>query len=378
VLEPVAYTQDDGLRSIEGQNAGYPSGWLDANGNIWFATVRGLVRVRPGPERTLPPPAIVVDPPRNDGENHVVRYAALRLGSPERVQFRYRIGNNAAWIFAGAERTLRFSNLPAGEHRLSIAARQAGQPWSDPVQVSLVQKPRLHETWWFRCLIAAAAGALIYAVYRWRMALVQMRYRAVLSERNRIAREWHDTLLAGLSAISWQLDATLDRLREKSETAPEAVEIARTMVQHCRAEARHVIWDLRSEEPELASLASSVRSSMAEIVRGHDIQYSVGVEGDPEPLTGDLAQNVLRICQEAANNAIRHGAAKRIDVLLRFAPHRLVAAVADNGCGFAPESVPAGHFGLEIMKERASRFGGSLTVSSRQGAGTTVTAEIPL
>jgi signal transduction histidine kinase len=243
--------------------------------------------------------------------------------------------------------------------------------------IDLTQPPRWFETWWFRVLVTASAGLLLWLAYRWQMMIVKGRYSAVLAERNRIAREWHDTLLAGFSAISWQLDATLGRLREKPDTAQESVELAGKMVRHYRAEARRVIWDLRNDQPESADLAVSIRQALAELTRDGGVSAEVNVAGEFPTLPGELSLNLLRIAQEAAGNAFRHASPNRIEVRLRAGGGFVEIEVHDDGCGFDPARVPAGHFGLAIMRERAERFGGRLGVESSPGGGTIVSARIP-
>src|SRR4051794_9194653 len=102
-----------------------------------------------------------------------------------------------------------------------------------------------------------AAGALLY---RRRVRALQGRYASIIAERKRIAREWHDTLLGGLSGVSWQLQATRLRMVEPPDQAPHALETAQRMVEHCQAEARRVIWDLResaaADEPLPEAFAS--------------------------------------------------------------------------------------------------------------------------
>ncbi len=375
----LTYGQDDGMRTIECQNVGYPSAWKDTGGDLWFPTVRGAVRVRPWRRRIPDPPAVLIEGAVSERQSHSVRFTAARLGAPSRVEFRYRIvGAQSEWTALGAERTLRFDALPAGTHQVLIAAREQGGEWGEPASVSLTQLPRWHETWWFRLLaLALAAGGLVL-IYRWRMLIVRGRYAAVLAERNRISGEWHDTLLAGFSAISWQLDATLRRLREKPETAAETVEVARTMVQHYKAEARRVIWDLRHDSPEGLSMSSAISGALREMTDQRGIEWKLDVEGAVRPVPGEVAQNLLRICQEAASNAIRHAAPTRVDVTLKYASETVAMTVRDDGRGFDPGAVPPGHFGLQIMQERARRFGGDVEVVSHAGVGTTVTAAIPL
>lgn len=377
-LEPVPYTEEDGLRSIECQIVGQPSAWRDPAGNLWFPTVRGVVRIRPQAKPRLPPPKVVVEGVESSSQSHVIRFSAPRLSAPGRLEFRYRVETtDPGWIQAGADRTIRYGRLSAGSHLVSIAARETGGEWGQGTTVALMQAPQQHETWWFRLVVIAAAGSLLWGVYRWRVHLLKGRYAAVMAERNRIAGEWHDTLLAGFSAISWQLEAALKQLREKPQAAAETLGVARTMVQHYRGEARRVIWDLRREQAERESLAAAISRVLGEMTRGRGIEASVVVDGAAEALPGELSQDLLRICQEAAGNAIRHGAPSRIEVRLRFDSRQVLATIRDDGSGFQPERVPVGHFGLDIMRERVKRHGGEMQIDSPEGGGTIITAAIP-
>jgi len=375
-LEPELYGQDDGMRTIECQSVGFPSGWKDGDGDLWFPTVRGVVRIRPSLRKAHAPPHVVIESDVREARTHIVRFTAPRLSGAERVEFRYKT-EGSDWISAAAERTLRFNSLPAGRHTLSIAARAPGGDWGPATSIHLDQPPRFHETWTFRVLCGAALAALFYLFYQWRLYLVKGRYRAVIAERNRISREWHDTLLAGFSAISWQLDAALQRLRDKPDSAAKVVETARSMVHHYKAEARRVIWDLRSNELELPALEQALQHSVAEMTAHAQVASTVEVSGEPVPLSGDLAQNVLRICQEAVTNSLQHGAPTHISVRLRFGQDRLEAAIEDDGKGFDPAAIPNGHFGLAIVRERARRFGGDIEIVTGSGRGTILTASIP-
>lgn len=394
-LDPALYEQEDGLRTIECHGISQPSGWRQPNGDLWFPTAKGFVRIRPGRLARQTPPQVRIEeiragtqplsapvelqPGARDLE---VRFTALRFTSPTHLRFRYRLeDSDPDWIQRGAERSARYTSIPVGAHRLLVEAREPGGPWSPPVALDIRQLPRFYQTAWFFSVVALSMALLAYAFYRWRMLVLRGRYKAVLAERNRIAREWHDTLLAGFSAISWQLDATLTRLKEQPARAAEAVDVARQMVHHYRAEARRVIWDLRDNEPVAESLQDAVTRTLEQIAAGTGAATSVEVAGTPPTMSSDLRQNALRICQEATANAVRHGKAASVRVAIEYAPGALKLRIRDDGTGFEPEralKTPSGHFGLIVMQERARRFGGTLQIDSRPGGGTIVEAELPL
>lgn len=378
-FQPILIGSDEGMRSIECQNVGQPNGWKSADGALWFPTVRGFVSIRPVSRRAPGAPNVVFENVEKTRSGLAVRFTAPRLASPQQLRFRYRLeGVDPAWIEAGQERTLRYNALPPGSRRLLVSACEGSGPWSDPSVLEVTQRPLFYQTWWFFSLWIASAAAVVYAIFRWRMYLLKGRYSAVLTERNRIAREWHDTLLAGFSAISWQLDTTLKRIETEPSKARDTVELARSMVHHYRAEARRVIWDLRNDGPELDDLPRAVALALRETTRDTPIESTVEVSGQPVPLDGEVQQNLLRICQEAAANAVRHSSGKQLRIHLSFDRSHVKATVSDDGVGFDPDCAKEGHFGMAIMRERAQRFGGTLEIRSAQGAGTQVTASIPL
>ncbi|MGJ5815921.1 two-component regulator propeller domain-containing protein [Paludibaculum fermentans] len=394
-VDATLYEQEDGLRTIECHGISQPSGWRDKEGSLWFPTAKGFVRIRPTHAVRPPAPPVRIEeilagaqplaepielqPGARDLE---VRFTALRFSSPAHLRFRYRLeGNDPGWIERPGERSARYSTVPLGLHRLLVEAREPGGPWSQPVSINIRQLPRFYQTAWFFTAVLLGLAALGYAFYRWRIFVLRGRYKAVLAERNRISREWHDTLLAGFSAISWQLDATLTRLKEQPARAAEAVDVARQMVHHYRAEARRVIWDLRENDPVSESLQDAVARTMEQITAGTGVATKLEVTGSPGVISSDLRQNALRICQEATANAVRHGKAANVLVGIQYTPEAVHLRIRDDGAGFEPKralSTRSGHFGLIVMQERARRFGGALHIESAPGSGTIVEADLPL
>ena len=204
------------------------------------------------------------------------------------------------------------------------------------------------------------------------------RHTATVAERNRIAFEWHDTLLAGFSAISWQLDEAQRRQREDPANAAQTIELARTMLQHYRAEARLVIADLLYEESEPASLATLLGQHLPDAIGAAPIALRIDSSGSPSIVSPDVTRQLLRICQEAVTNAVKHARPERIDIKVKHYAPRIQVHIADNGVGFTPENASNGnHFGLRIMRQRARKLGGDLQIRSAPGCGTTIYLDVP-
>ncbi len=396
-LEVMTYNQDDGMRTIECHGLSQPSGWRALDGSLWFPTAKGFVQVRQAKPHSLPPPHVVLEEVSSEAgplqfgpqielragaRNVEIRFAALRLSSPLKVQYRYRMtGFDPEWNAGDEGRSARYNQLPPGPHTFEVQGRDPFGEWSETTTLTLRQQPRFHQTWWFLFLLGLASTGAVAAVYRWRLHTVRSRYASVMEERNRIGREWHDTLVAGFSAISLQLEAAHSRLTDQPARTAEILEVTRKMVHHYRAEARRVIWDLRDNRPEGETLPVALANALSRATESRGIEGVVNLEGVEFELPVDLRHNVLRICQEAIANAAGHGAPSQIVVTITYAPERLTAAVHDDGRGFLPDAASGeanGHFGLMVMQERARRFGGQLVIESAPGVGTTIKASIPL
>lgn len=242
--------------------------------------------------------------------------------------------------------------------------------------------PSIYQSWYFYLVLLIAVVALSMYLLRRKIQLMTGRLGIVLEERNRIASECHDTLMAGFAAISWQLEATAKLFRDSgSETTPAAksCDLARSMVSHCQAEARRIIWDLR-DTGEVTNVLSQALSRA--LSAGHiqaAIETTLDVEGDEIHLAPGCVHHLVCIGQEAVSNAIRHAKPSQILVNLRYDNDALSLSIRDNGHGFLPADRAAshrGHFGIPVMEERARKLGGSLRIQTSVGAGTEVLVKV--
>jgi signal transduction histidine kinase len=204
---------------------------------------------------------------------------------------------------------------------------------------------------------------------------------AVLEERNRIARELHDTLEQDLAGITLHLDLAADCFKKAPEQARQALNMARQMSRHSMVEARRSVWDLRSHLLEHGTLSSALASAVEPLLARSAAKLHVRVNGKTKRLSSTVEMNVLRIGQEAITNAMKHAGASRIDVVLTYHAHSLELTVTDDGCGFDEKTAVfagGGHFGLLDMKERAHLVGSQCKIRSRPGYGTAVEVQIPI
>ena len=206
---------------------------------------------------------------------------------------------------------------------------------------------------------------------------------AVAEERNRLAREIHDTLAQSLFGIMIQMETAGKLLVHEPETASVAIRSARDLARRGVEEARRSIWDLQPRELASGGLIEAVRR---EVTRAgeEEVQISLAVEGD-EPASVDKCNQLaaLRIIQEAVTNVRRHAHAKKATVVLKYDPPEIQIGVSDDGVGFDPSgaqgklSPTRGGFGLTSMQERARLAGGNIEINSAPGVGTQIEVRIP-
>ena len=200
-----------------------------------------------------------------------------------------------------------------------------------------------------------------------------------LEERTRIAQELHDTLLQSFMGASMRLGAAMKSLPSDSPVKPRLDPILQLMEQGID-EGRSAIQGLRSSDLRTLDLVLALSGVQQELSVEPDVDFRISVAGRQQPLRPPIKDEVYRIGREALVNAFRHSGAKRVDFELEYADSDLRMRVRDNGCGIDPELLEAGregHWGLAGMRERATRIGGLLKISSGANAGTEVQLSIP-
>jgi signal transduction histidine kinase len=208
----------------------------------------------------------------------------------------------------------------------------------------------------------------------------KMSDEAVFGERDRMARDLHDTLEQQLAGVALQLDGLAKVAQRDPAQISSRLGLARRMLRHTRVEARRSVWDLRSKVLEIQGLGTALRSMAAGVSSedGPAVTLEIGTLTRPLPVGSDF--HLLRIAQEALANAIKHAAARNVVIALHETPDAVVLSVRDDGCGFSPappEAPITSHFGLLGMRERVEKIGASLDIQSSPGRGCTVTVTLP-
>ncbi|WP_175414748.1 histidine kinase [Nibricoccus aquaticus] len=209
----------------------------------------------------------------------------------------------------------------------------------------------------------------------------EVEFRAVLTERTRLARELHDTLEQALTGIALQLDTASKLFQRNPADASQPLELARGFLHQSQIELRRSIWDLRSRELEQFDLSEALAIASRQISGGTGIAIELDTTGQRRRLPEIVEENLLRIAQEAMTNVVKHAGASRVMVRLIYAEKSVSVEIKDNGGGLNAEKMATQgdrHFGLLGMSERAKRLNGRLDVSGTPGEGTSVRVIIPL
>ncbi|PSB64386.1 hypothetical protein C7B79_09890 [Chroococcidiopsis cubana CCALA 043] len=207
----------------------------------------------------------------------------------------------------------------------------------------------------------------------------QAKQNAVLEERNRMARDIHDSLAQAFTGIILQLEAAKRKIAAQPEAAQNCLLRARSLAASGLSEARRSVRALRPEALESDDLPSALRYTVEQMSWDTKAQIQLQIDGVPRPIPTDVEVNLLRIGQEAITNALRHADAPNIRLNLLFEPEAVHLQIRDDGRGFQPQiQLTNGGFGLIGMQERSSQLGGQLRLVSSIGQGTEIVVTVPI
>ncbi len=372
-----------------------------SDGRLWFATDRGLARIDPAHlvKNVLPPPVSILSignekgrqPPSSAVEfgagTHAVEidYTALSLSMPERVEFRYKLSAvDGNWQNVGTRRQAYYSNLEPGSYRFQVIASNNDGVWNDTgASLDFSIAPAYYQTLWFKILLALAAAAALWSLYLLRLRQATAQVRALLGERmherERIARELHDTLLQGFQGLMLRFQAVMEQIPE-NEPARSKMEKVLERGDKVLLEGREQVSKLRAEAKHGEDLPQAIASCGEDLAQNYAAQFSMAIVGTPQPMDPVVLDEAYRIGREALVNAFAHSHALRIEGEITYDSTNLRLSIRDDGDGIDPgilKSGLAGHWGLFGMRERAQNIGGQLNIWSNHGAGTEVELILP-
>ena len=384
-----------------------------ADGKLWFNTGDGIGVVDPShlAFNKLPPPVHIeqitashrsfwqnlpnaaassVSLPARTPDLQI-DYTALSFVAPEKVHFKYKLeGQDSDWREVVNDREVQYSNLRPGPYRFRVIASNNSGLWNeqgDSLQFSI--DPAYYQTSWFRLLCVATFMALLWATYQFRVRLLHhefdMTLEARVSERTRIARDLHDTILQSFHGLLLRFQTVVLLLPERPIEAKEKLESAIEQAAGAITEGRDSVQGLRASTIERNDLALAISTLGEELENDSSNQgattFRVSVEGQARDLHPILRDEIYKIAAEALRNAFHHAQAKQVEVEIRYDHDQFRLRVRDDGKGIDAAVLSShgleGHYGLRGMRERATLIRGKLAVWSEVDEGTEVELRVP-
>lgn len=393
----------DGLPGVATPVRPLPSAIQAEDGTLWFALSDGLVWTDPtNLVRNTIPPLVSVGSLNTGGvayplsrdrlelpagaDDIRIAYSAASYKLPERVTFRYKLeGQDREWQNVGTRREAVYTNLTPGEYRFTVVACNESGIWSpDGASLKFTILPGWYQSIWFRLTVAAALSLLVVMAYQLRFARavgrVTMLHQERLLERERIARDLHDTLLQGLQGLILRFQAAMLAMKA-DDPMRHSVESTLLKANRVLEEGRDKIYGLRSANESGGDLSTAIATLARELEYTDGPCFDLITQGKPQILQPLVFDEVYRIAAEALLNSYRHAHARRILTLIDYSLFELRLRFTDDGRGIPEDLLQAGsrpgHWGLPGMKERARRIRGRLTLHSSRDAGTEIELRIP-
>jgi len=382
----------DGVRARPGPNGYSPRVAKLPDGSLWFATLSGVSVVSPHDLyfNKLPPPVhiewIIADRKVFSSSrlpaltrDLEIDYTALSLVAPEKNRFKYKLeGHDREWIDAGNRRQAFYNDLPPRKYRFRVIASNNSGVWSETGDVlDFSIAPAYYQTNWFRALIAALIFGAAWGMYRLRLYQIarefSVRLEERVSERTRLARDLHDTLLQSFHGLMLRFQA-VSRLLPDGK-AKEQLEQTLERADQAIAEGRSAVYDLRSSTTETNELSEALTAVGNELSKEDAAEFSLVVEGEARDLHPIIRDELYRIAREALSNAFKHAHARHVEAEIEYGERVFRLRIRDDGEGIPTEILDQGrpgHYGLPGIRERARQVGSDLTIWSRAHSGTEI------
>jgi ligand-binding sensor domain-containing protein/signal transduction histidine kinase len=367
------------------------------DGKIWFSNFSGLfmvdTRAFSGPKQ---PVTAFIENIMADGRSFIstdgrrsptrprrieISFSGVDFDRPDRVTFRYELTRGRQrWHGETTERTASFTDLGPGRYRFTVVACENGLRCSvRPATLTFEIPPTFAQTWMFKVAMAFVAAFLAWGGYRtWLRQVtlnIQRRTEARLGERERIARDLHDTLLQGFQGLLLRIQGVANNI-PREDPLRTGLENALNRGEQIIVEGRDRVRELRVDENGLPEV---LRKFIDDASLDCDVDIELEIKGFPRDLRRGVATEVGQIAREALSNACRHAQASRILLTIEFGLPQLNVRIADDGNGLntrASEADTTPHFGLSGMRERAERLKASLVIESAPGLGTEVSLSL--
>ena len=367
------------------------------DGKLWFSVLGGVAMIDPAhlAMNNVPPPVFIRSLTANgrvysawhdltllkSTTEMSLDYTALSLTLPERNRFRYQlVGLDKDWKDAGSRRQAFYTNLAPGTYTFKVIAANNDGVWNESgASLNFIIPPAFYQTNGFRILVAVIVAMFLWAAFLIRLhhmnEQTESRLRERLMERERIARDLHDTLLQGFQMLVLRFQVITDTL-SPDNPATSLLEESLARSEQALQEGRDRVSALRSEAEPGEDLSADLRQFGESLSAGSMTTFELSVEGTPIALRTIAQEEIRMIAREAIANAFLHAGAARISCQIKFTSRHFVFICRDNGCGIPKIVLETrkirNNWGLVGMRERACKIGAVLRIESSESTGTTV------
>lgn len=424
-LTSIEFGKADGIESPQCSSAAKPGAWKSRDGRLWFPTSKGVIVVDPKTIKIdhLPPPVYVEqviadrkpllgadalnknqigtgpNSATDDADYFQIRvppgrgelefaFTALNFRAPERCHLKYKLeGIDQDWIDAGARRTAHYNNIYPGGYRFRVIASNKDGIWNETgTSVDVLLLPHVWQAWWFQgaaalSVLGLAGGTGRYVTkkrMRRRLELLEHR-QAIEKERQRIAKDMHDQLGAGLTQVG-----LLGELARRDADKPERAKVhASRICEVAREQAQtldEIVWTVEPKNDLLNKLAAYIAVYAEQFFKAAAIRCRLDIPPGlpPEPLSAELRHNLFLAVKEGLNNIAKHAGASEVHIRFALNDSKLEIGIEDDGTGFAVHQGSSFGNGLSNMKHRIEEVGGHFTLDSAPAKGTRLHFEVPL
>jgi ligand-binding sensor domain-containing protein len=396
----------------------------DRRGPLWFGTLRGLARLVPVQDPPASPPPILISSLRAGNIEHPVpelgtaeissielgpsenriqaEFVSLSFSSGETLRYQYKLeGADKDWGAPTLQRTVNYANLAPGPYRFLVRAINAdGVESAQPATISFRVLAPIWRRWWFIALVVLIVGALLFLLYRYRMARLReintALMEAKLAEENlrkskeerlvelervrkRIATDLHDDIGSSLTRISLLSEVTQRQGHQVETPAGGSLSVIAGLSRELVDSMSDIVWAINPEKDRLGDLTQRMRHFASDVfaARAIDFRFRLPKSEHEVRVGANFRRELFLIFKEAVNNAVRHSGCTEAEIEFRVDRDGVFLQLSDNGHGFDVLNKGSGH-GLASMHARTEGLGGKLEIVSDQGSGTKLTFTIPM
>jgi signal transduction histidine kinase len=404
----ISYGKADGMAGTLCNGTAKPAGWKARDGRLWFCTTKGLVVVDPNIKVNERPPPVFIERVLADkkqvsaaiggapgGQEPSARltlrpgrgelefdYAALDFQAPEQTRFKYLLeGVDADWLDAGTRRVAHYNNIYPGRYRFRVIAGNSDGVWNQAgAALTIVLRPHVWQTWWFRglailAILGSVGGAARYATQRRMQRKLELleHQGAVERERGRIAKDIHDELGSSLTRIMLLGERTQEDVARPEELhvhAGKIVTSARAAVQSLD----EIVWAVNPENDTLDGLVGYLNQYSNHFFESTSVKCRLEMPAQLSQmvLPAEVRHDLFLVVKEALNNVLRHAQASEVRIRMSESDSTVEIEIEDNGRGFDAGAARVGRrgHGLENMRKRMETLGGGFDLTSKPGLGT--------